>query len=104
FAVLRYVSRAAKITGSPALNSDARHLWTMVVQGGAIIVGLALVLVTGEKVFDAITGLALAAYLFYTAFRILLDSANDILDRSLHEEDYAFVEAAIRAHGDEIAG
>ncbi len=59
---------------------------------------------TGNVVFDAITALALAAYLFWTAGRIFWDSLHDVLDASLDEEDVAFIQEAILRHRDEIAG
>jgi cation diffusion facilitator family transporter len=103
-AVVRYVGFAARTTGSPAIASDARHLWTNVVQAVAIAVGLALVQLSGKVAFDAATALALAAYLFWTAGRIFWDSLHDVLDASLDEEDVAFIQAAILRHRDEIAG
>ncbi|MDP3768970.1 MAG: cation diffusion facilitator family transporter, partial [Dehalococcoidia bacterium] len=39
-AVVMYVRRAARVTGSVALKADTRHLWTNVAQAGAVIVAL----------------------------------------------------------------
>lgn len=103
-AVVRYVSNAARITRSPAIESDARHLWTNVVQAVAVFTGLALVALTGEKAFDAILGLSLALYLFWTSGRILSSAINDVLDASLSAEEVEFVEAAILSQGDAIDG
>ena len=43
FALVQYVSRVAKQTGSPAIASEARHLWTNVVQAAAVTLGLVAV-------------------------------------------------------------
>ncbi len=97
--VVRYVANAARITRSPAIASDARHLWTNVVQAVAVLTGLGLVALTGEVAFDAILALSLALYLFWTSGRILASAANDILDASLSAEEVRFVEAAILSQG-----
>ncbi|HXH22648.1 MAG TPA: cation diffusion facilitator family transporter [Dehalococcoidia bacterium] len=102
--VVRYVSYAARVTGSPAIESDARHLWTNVVQAAAILAGLGLVRLTGEVLFDPLTALGLALYLFWTAGHILWESLHDVMDVSLAEEDVRFVEDAIMRHSDRIAG
>jgi cation diffusion facilitator family transporter len=103
-AVVQYVGRVARQTGSPAIASDARHLWTNVVQAVAIFLGLVVVLATGEVAFDAIIAMALAAYLVSTAGHIFWASLHDILDASLEPEDVEFIQEAILKHRDEIAG
>lgn len=103
-AVVRYVSNVARITRSPAIESDARHLWTNVVQAVAVFIGLALVALTGEKAFDAILALSLALYLFWTSAKILLSAASDVLDASLSAEEVRFVEEAIRSQSESITG
>jgi cation diffusion facilitator family transporter len=103
-AVVQYVGRIARQTDSPAISSDARHLWTNVVQAVAIFSGLALVAITGDVVFDALFALGLAGFLFWTSGHILWDSTHDILDASLKEEDVRFIEQAILKHREEIAG
>ena len=70
-AVAAYSLRAARISGSVAIAADARHLLTNVVQAVAVIVGLALVGITGSHIFDPIVALLLAAYLLWIALGIL---------------------------------
>jgi cation diffusion facilitator family transporter len=95
--VNRYATGVARATNSPAISSDARHLWTNVVQAGAILLGLALVLLTGETIFDAAVALLLGLYLLYAAGAILWAVAGDVLDRSLAPEDVRFIQDAIRS-------
>jgi cation diffusion facilitator family transporter len=103
-AVLRYSRYAARATRSPAIESDAMHIATNIVQSVVILAGLGLVAATGEVLFDPIVALGLAVYLFWTAVHILWDSLHDILDVSLAEEDLRFVEQAILRHCDRISG
>lgn len=103
-ALVQYTSRVAKLTGSPAIASEARHLWTNVVQAVAIIVGLALVGITGEVAFDAAVALALGAYLLWIAGHILWTSVGDVLDASLTPAEMSQIAAAILEEGDIVAG
>jgi cation diffusion facilitator family transporter len=104
YGVYLYARRAARLSGSPAIYADARHLMTNVVQAGAIVLGLAMVAVSGEVVFDAVAALLLAGYLYWTAASILWSVLSELLDVSLGEEDIRFIEQAILAERDEIAG
>jgi len=81
-----YAHRAARISGSVAVASDARHLLTNVVQALAVGAALILVGVTGNHIFDPIVALLLALYLVWIAFGILRSSLSELLDTSLPQE------------------
>jgi cation diffusion facilitator family transporter len=98
-ALVQYTSRVARQTNSPAIASEARHLWTNVVQAGAVVLGLVLVAVTGEVAFDAIVALALGVYLLRTAGQILWSAAGDVLDKRLTDEEIEAIGDAIMAEG-----
>jgi len=99
--VASYSLRAAKISGSVAISSDARHLLTNVVQALAVGAALVLVGITGKHIFDPIFALLLAAYLLWIAFGILRSSLRELIDTSLPEETLAIVEGCLdsREHG-----
>jgi cation diffusion facilitator family transporter len=101
-ALVQYTSRVARETNSPAIASEARHLWTNVVQAGAVVAGLALVGITGEVAFDAIMALALGLYLLWIAGHILWSATADVLDVRLSEDELAQISALILAEG--VAG
>jgi cation diffusion facilitator family transporter len=95
-AVVLYVGRAAKATGSVALVADTRHLWTNVAQAIAIGGALVLVAVTGNTIFDPVMALVLAAYLFWTAGRVFQGALGEIMDVRLPEEEEAAIVAVLR--------
>jgi cation diffusion facilitator family transporter len=103
-AIALYAGRVAHVTGSPAIASDARHLMTNVVQAVCVLLGLALVALTGEVRIDATVALVLGAYLLWTAARIVWSSAGDVLDSSLAADEVGFIEQAILAEGNQIEG
>ncbi len=96
--------REARRSGSMALSAEFTHLQTNVVQAGAIILGLALVGITNERLFDPITALLLAAYMAWTAVGLVRTALEDIMDRSLPEAELAAIEEVLRAHNSEVLG
>jgi cation diffusion facilitator family transporter len=94
-AVAAYAFRAARISGSVAIASDARHLMTNVVQAAGVIAALALVGITGNHVWDPLVALLLAAYLGWTAFGILRVALMELIDTSLPDTDIAQLEACL---------
>jgi cation diffusion facilitator family transporter len=96
--VVLYVGRAAKATGSVALEADTRHLWTNVAQAGAVILALGLVAATGNEIFDPLFALALAAYLLWTAAQVFLAAGSEIMDTSLPEDEQRQIESCLVDH------
>jgi ferrous-iron efflux pump FieF len=90
-----YAFRAARLTGSVAVASDARHLLTNVVQAGAVGAGLILVGLTGNHAWDPAAALLLALYLAWIAFRILRVALSELLDTSLPSDALADIAAAL---------
>ncbi len=96
--------REARRSGSMALSAESTHLQTNVVQAGAIILGLTLVGITGESLFDPITALLLAAYMGYTAIGLVRTALEDIMDQSLPDAELIAIEEVLRAHKGEVLG
>ncbi|HUF54200.1 MAG TPA: cation diffusion facilitator family transporter [Dehalococcoidia bacterium] len=99
-----YMRREAARSGSMALRAEATHLHTNVIQALAIITGLALVGITDEPAFDAITALLLAAYMGWTAIGLARIALEEMLDRSLPDVDIREIEAVMLAHASEVRG
>jgi len=102
--VALYVTRAARLTGSLALRSDARHLWTNIAQAGAVILALALVGITGRVLFDPIVALLLAAWLLWTAAGVFRIGLGEIMDVRLPVDEIRVIEQCIMRHRGEIGG
>ena len=103
-ALVQYVTRVTKQTGSPAIAAEAKHVWTNVVQAGAVLLSLVIVAATGEVAFDSLIAMALGLFLIWTAATILRTAVEAVLDRSLAEEEMGLLEEAILESRDEIAG
>lgn len=93
--VAAYAFRAARVSGSVAIASDAKHLLTNVVQALAVGVALVLVGITGNHIYDPIFALLLALYLAWIAFGILRSALSELLDTALPEATMAQVRQAL---------
>ncbi len=103
--VSAYLSRRARQHDSAALEGDAAHLradaWTSV----AVLVGLALVEITGEAAFDSIAALIVAAAIVGSGVRLMRRSTSVLMDAVLPDEELDRIEQAIAAaRSPEMAG
>lgn len=99
-AVVWYVGRAARTTGSVALKADTRHLWTNVAQAGGVLLALTLVATTGHTLFDPVMALLLAAFILWTASQVFTTAMAEIMDMRLPPDEERLVTACIDEHRD----
>jgi cation diffusion facilitator family transporter len=105
--VSAFLLRRARALGSPALEGDAAHLRADALTSLGVLVGLALVEITGEPAFDAIAALAVAAAIVVAGIRILSRSSRVLVDEAPPPDELDRIERAIaseREHHPEIAG
>jgi cation diffusion facilitator family transporter len=104
-AILAYfMGREARRSGSLALGAEATHLRTNVVQAGTVIGGLALVGISGERIFDPLVALGLAAYMGWTAIGLVRTALSEIMDEALPDEELRAIHDVLIAHRKEIRG
>jgi cation diffusion facilitator family transporter len=80
--VARFLARRARALGSPALEGDAAHLATDSLTSIGVLVGLLLVKITGNEVFDPIAALCVAVAIVYAGVRILQRSGSALVDQA----------------------
>ncbi len=83
FGISRVLAVASRRYSSITLEADASHLMTDVVTTGGVIIGVALVALTGWQRLDAIVALLVAANILLTGVRLLKRSATGLMDVSL---------------------
>jgi cation diffusion facilitator family transporter len=99
------LSRQAKAHESPALEGDAAHLRTDALTSGGVLLGLALVQITGVVAFDSITALLVAVAIVWAGIRIIRRSSGVLIDEALPDAEMDRIEAAIAgARTPEVAG
>jgi cation diffusion facilitator family transporter len=93
------IARNARRTASAALEGDAAHLRTDALSSGAVLVGLALVKITGSQWIDPAVALAVAASIVVTGVRLLTRSSRVLVDESLPGDEVAAIRQAIQTFG-----
>ena len=98
-------TRQARAHESPALEGDAAHLRTDALTSAGVLVGLALVQITGVAAFDSITALIVAAAIVWAGLSIIRRSSGVLVDEALPDAEMDRIEAAIAAaRTPEVAG
>lgn len=83
FFVSGYLFRVAKKTGSTALYADGEHLRTDIYSSLAVFVGLVLVKITQNNIYDPIIAIVVAVIIFNAGVKICEEAKNGLLDKSL---------------------
>jgi cation diffusion facilitator family transporter len=94
------IARTARATSSPALEGDAAHLRTDALTSLAVLIGLALVQITGAQWLDPVVALIVSASILVTGVRLLLGSSRVLVDESLPGTEIEAIRSAI----EEFAG
>jgi cation diffusion facilitator family transporter len=104
-AVSTVLSRQARAHDSAALEGDAAHLRTDALASVGVLVGLALVQITGIAAFDSITALVVAVAIVWAGLSIVRRSSGVLVDEALPDPEMDRIEAAIAAaRTPEVAG
>lgn len=90
------VLRAGRRSRSSALVADGKHLLTDVWTSVGVVVGVALVGVTGWLPLDSLVAIAVAANILWMGGRIVWGSLHGLMDRSLPDEDLAVLLERLR--------
>ncbi|WP_299400124.1 cation diffusion facilitator family transporter [Pelagibius sp.] len=91
----RYVIRR---TGSLAIQADSLHYVSDILVNAAVIVALIVTAQLGWLYADPIFGIAIAAYILYTAWQIASGALDMLMDRELPDEDRKRIHAVALAH------
>ncbi len=99
------IGRAARATGSPALEGDASHLRTDALTSLAVLVGLALVQITGADWLDPAVALLVAGAIVTAGVRLLTGSSRVLVDEALPDDELTAIREVVVAFGAEgVAG
>ncbi len=92
--------RTGRQEQSMTLEADGRHLMTDVWTTAGVIVGVALVWLTGLERLDPVIALLVAANIVRTGSGLVRDSMSGLMDRALPAEDLAAVNAVLERYSD----
>ena len=75
-----YLIRVGRRTQSLTLVADGQHVMTDSITSIAVVVGLALILITGWSPLDPLVALAIAANILFVGGRLMYKSATGLMD------------------------
>jgi cation diffusion facilitator family transporter len=95
FGVAQVLLRASTRLHSVALHADAKHLMTDVWTSIGVLVGVALVKVSGLLWLDPVVAIAVALHIVREGLRIINRSAHGLMDESLPPGELATIDATL---------
>src|SRR5699024_8802901 len=89
---------------SPTRKADGKHLLTDVITSVGVVVGVALVWLTGWEVLDPLVAIAVGLNILVVGYRLVVQSGMGLMDATLPEEDNAVIEEILERHrvGDRV--
>lgn len=85
-ALVIFLNRVAKQTGSMVIKADALHYKTDVYSNAAVLISLVLVTFTGIELIDVIVGGGISIFIIFSAYELIKEGVLVLLDRSVDEE------------------
>lgn len=95
-----YLVREGRASRSAALTADGRHLFTDVVSSAGVIVGVALVFITGIRQLDPALAALVALNVLWTGWRIMRESLSGLMDEAVPVATMARVRELIACNAD----
>ncbi|SHO81250.1 Cobalt-zinc-cadmium resistance protein [hydrothermal vent metagenome] len=95
-----YLLKVAKDTDNIVIKADALHYKTDLWSNGVILLALGLVYFTGFDIIDAIFGFLIGIYIIYSAYEIIEEGIEILLDKSLDKDIVDSIKEIISSHED----
>ncbi len=95
-----YIWRYGRANRSPALVGEARHLFTDVITSIGVILGFALVALTGWLILDPLVAIAVALNILWAGWWLLHQSADALMDKAVPQEELDLIGRIVSTHGD----
>ncbi|KQN74439.1 MULTISPECIES: cation diffusion facilitator family transporter [unclassified Devosia] len=96
----QYLRRYGNRVRSPALVADAKHLMTDVVSTFGVIVGLALVYMTGIAALDAVLAALVALNILWSGWGVIRESVGGLMDVAVPPETQKSIRDVIAQNAD----
>jgi ferrous-iron efflux pump FieF len=89
---------AIRKSGSVAINADSLHYTGDLLMNAAVIVAILLVTKLGWTMADPVFGAGIAAYIIWSAYRIVRKSLDMLMDRELSDDEREKIRAITLTH------
>ena len=92
--------RQGRAHRSAALEADGRHLFTDVISSAGVVIGVAIVFVTGIQVLDPMIAALVALNVLWTGWRIMRESVGGLMDEAVPDTVLTQVREIISGNAD----
>ena len=96
--LVQYLLKVSKETDNLVIKADALHYKTDLWSNAAVLIALGLVYMTGLDWIDAVFGIGIGVYIIYSAYEIIVEGIEILLDRSLDGKLVAQIGEIISKH------
>lgn len=98
--LVSYLLKIAKETQSIVIKADALHYKTDLWSNAAVLLALGLVYLTNLHWIDALFGIGIGVYIIYSAYEIIVEGVEILLDKSLEGEVVSKIGEIISKHSE----
>jgi len=98
YILVKYLLKVAEETDNIVIKADALHYKTDLWSNAAVLVALGLVSLTGLDSIDALFGLGIGVYIIYSAYEIIVEGVEILLDKALDAEVVDKIGEIISSH------
>jgi ferrous-iron efflux pump FieF len=95
--LLSFQKYVVQQTGSTAIKADALHYKTDLLVNGSVIIALFLTFY-GWSYFDAIFGIGIAIFILYSAWQIVREAIDLLMDHEIADEEREQIANIVSAH------
>jgi ferrous-iron efflux pump FieF len=96
--LVSFQKHVVKKTGSTAIAADMIHYQSDLLINGAVIVSLSAAQFFDMGVIDPLFGILIGSYIFWSAWKIMLQAFNVLMDRELDDKERAIILKIIKTH------
>jgi cation diffusion facilitator family transporter len=103
FYVSRKIMKVAKKAESIALEADAYHLTTDVYTSVGVFIGLVLIQLTGNSIFDPVMAIIVGIIILKASYDLTKRSVSGIMDVKLSDQEEELIKSIIHEHYSQYA-
>ena len=81
-----YLNYVAKKTNNMVIKADSLHYKTDLWTNLAVLVSIGLVYMTGLEIFDVLIGAGISIYIIYSAYELIKEGVEVLLDKAVEDE------------------
>jgi len=96
--LVQYLLKVAEETDNLVIKADALHYKTDLWSNAAVLVALVLVALSGVDWIDAVFGIGIGIYIIYSAYEIIVEGIEILLDKALEGDTVISIGEIISKH------